>query len=89
MMGLAGFSLAACKVGMAFVLSADFHGLLQSFFSQFVNVTCSYLPFVTEPENKQLSVCSVTGHPGGIRSNSHSPRTRHGWLPICPLYFLR
>lgn len=66
-----------------------------SFFSPLlVDVWCvlppyvSYLPVVTEPENKQLSVCSVTGHPGGIRSNSHSTRTRHGWLPICHLHFL-
>lgn len=51
-------------------------------------VLCSPFP-VTEPENKQLTVRSVIGHPGGIRSNSHSAWTRDGRIPLCHLYFLR
>lgn len=54
-----------------------------------ISLALYVLPFsVTEPENKQLPVCSVIGHPSGISSNSHSTGTRHGWLPICHLYFL-
>lgn len=65
-----------------FCLGVDF------MFSAISLALCVSLSSVTEPENKQLSVCSVIGHASGISSNSHSTRTRHGRLPICHLYFL-
>lgn len=70
-----------------FVLSGSWLHVLKPLPSLFFALRV--FPFsATEPENKQLAVCSVIGHPSGISSNSHSTRTRHGRLPICHLDFL-
>ena len=43
---------------------------------------------VIEPENKQLPVCTVIGHPCGFSSNAHPTWARNGRLPISYVHFI-
>lgn len=111
MIGLAGFSSAACQVinfqeaGILFILLASAEqknkttkSIFILFFFFGADFICDgthafpslsfSLPLI-EPENKQLPVSTVIGHPCGFSSNAHPTRTRHGRLPISHLHFIR